>query len=166
MIENSNDLNLILSDKVLPKKSLKKLNFVRLFLATCVINKRDYIDRYNLKYDLYQFLDIEKYKLLFEGIPVKEENDKKYLDIETELKGVVFYKILSPNDADLKKRKILISPQEALDMVKESDIAILMDSLVEDFIKYVDLKDLKNLTSDGKKMSKNLDKYLVKRKIS
>ena len=98
-------------------------DFIRLFLAYVKIDGNVFINRDNLRYDLYEYYKKEEYKVLFQDIVVKQQIEENFLDIEEALQNAVLYGLLDPHDCNLNspKRIILLNEDECYSIITKYD---------------------------------------------
>ena len=122
-------------NKILRKRKFSESNFITLFLAiTYLENKVDYINRFRLQEKLAKFYDAEN--TIFEDIDLKEENDKKYLSIESGFTYAIAYGLLVTIHDNTKDLIYIINMSEksATRVLNEYDPEIVnaMTKLVND----------------------------------
>lgn len=122
-------------NKILRKRKFSESNFITLFLAiTYLENKVDYINRFRLQEKLAKFDDAEN--TIFEDIDLKEENDKKYLSIESGFTYAIAYGLLVTIHDNTKDLIYIINMSEksATRVLNEYDPEIVnaMTKLVND----------------------------------
>jgi len=122
-------------NKILRKRKFSESNFITLFLAiTYLENKVDYINRFRLQEKLANFYDAEN--TIFEDIDLKEENDKKYLSIESGFTYAIAYGLLVTIHDNTKDLIYIINMSEksATKVLNEYDPEIVnaMTKLVND----------------------------------
>lgn len=137
-------------------------DFIRLFLAYLKLNGSVFIDKDNLRYELYELYQNPEYKDLFQDFAVKQQIEGNFLDIEEALQNAVLYGLLSSHDCNHNnsRRIIFIDENESIS-IEDSYNEIYrekMERLVGEFLDK-SIKRSEKYHYDGK------IKQLKKRKI-
>lgn len=112
--DKSKDIRLKVS-----RVSFNDYDFIRLFLAYLRINRSVFIDKNNLRYDLYELFQNPEYKDLFQDIAVKQQIEGNFLDIEEALQNAVLYGLLSSHDCNSSnsRRILFIDENESISII-------------------------------------------------
>lgn len=138
-------------------------DFIRLFLAYLKLNGSVFIDKDNLRYELYELYQNPEYKDLFQDFAVKQQIEGNFLDIEEALQNAVLYGLLSSHDCNPNnsKRIIFIDENESISIIDSYNgiYKEKMERLVDEFLDKKSIKRNDKYHYDGK------IKQLKKRKI-
>ncbi len=137
-------------------------DFMRLFLAYLRVNGITFINKDNLRYNLYELYQNKEYKDLFQDFAVKQQIEGNFLDIDYAIQNAVLYGLISAHDCNLNnsKRVILIDENESITIINSysENYKEKMERLVGEFLdKSINKRD--KYYYDGK------IKQLKKRKI-
>jgi hypothetical protein len=127
-------------------KNFTDYDFIRLFISYIKLNKESFMDKDNLKYDLYQYSINIGYKDLFEEIPIKILALENYLDIKQAINLAIAFGFIS----NTEDSKILLTQKEAKKIIAGYDKVYKkqMSDLVIDYIEYkhrnIKVKTLQN----------------------
>jgi len=134
--------------------SFSDYDFIRLFFAYVKLNGITLIDKDSLRYDLYQFYNVEEYRDLFQDIAVKKPIEGNYLDIEEALQSASLYGVLSNHNTNPwnSKRLILLNEEEAYSIIDgyDNNYTEKMESLTGKFIENKFAKSTKPYHFEGK----------------
>lgn len=135
-------------------------DFMRLFLAYLKLNGSAFIDKDNLRYELYELYQNPEYKDLFQDFAVKQQIEGNFLDIEEALQNAVLYGLLSSNICNSSRRIIFINENESASIIENYNEIYRekMEGLVDEFLDKP-IKRSEKYHYDGK------IKQLQKRKI-
>lgn len=136
-------------------------DFMRLFLAYLRVNGKMFINKDNLRYDLYELYQNPKYKDLFQDFVVKQQIEGNFLDIDEALQNAALYGLLSSHDCNSNSSKrIFIDESECISIINSYSESYnkKMESLVAEFFDK-SIKKVDEYHYDGK------IKQLKKRKM-
>lgn len=111
-------------------------DFMRLFLAYLKLNGSAFIDKDNLRYELYELYQNPEYKDLFQDFAVKQQIEGNFLDIEEALQNAVLYGLLSSNICNSSRRIIFINENERASIIENYNEIYRekMEGLVDEFL--------------------------------
>lgn len=111
-------------------------DFMRLFLAYLKLNGSAFIDKDNLRYELYELYQNPEYKDLFQDFAVKQQIEGNFLDIEEALQNAVLYGLLSSNICNSSRRIIFINENESASIIENYNEIYRekMEGLVDEFL--------------------------------
>ena len=113
-------------------------DFMRLFLACLRVNGIAFINKDNLRYDLYELYQNPEYKDLFQDFAVKQQIEGNFLDIDYALQNAVLYGLLSSHDCNFNssKRIIFIDENESISIINSYSESYKekMERLVGEFL--------------------------------
>ncbi len=109
-------------------------DFLRAFLASIKMNGQFSFNKDLLRYQLYEYYNLEEYHDLFQDIAVKHQISGNFLDMEEAIQNAVLYGLITPHDMN-HKRLILINEEEAQEILSSYDEKIVkkMDNLAKLF---------------------------------
>lgn len=110
--------------------------FIRLFLAYLRLNGSVFIDKDNLRYELYELYQNPEYKDLFQDFAVKQQIEGNFLDIEEALQNAVLCGLLSSNICNSSRRIIFINENESASIIEDYNEIYRekMEGLVDEFL--------------------------------
>lgn len=144
--------------------SFSDYDFIRLFFAYVKLNGIALLDTDSLRYDLYEFYNVEEYRELFQDIAVKKPIEGNYLDIEEALQSASLYGLLSDYNTNPwnSKRLILLNEEESYSIIDgyDNNYTEKMESLTGKFIENKFAKSTEPYHFKGK--IKTLKKNIIK----